>query len=525
MDFELLLEAEKRGILPADKKALLDEARSRGLIGGAPQAQPAQAKPFGQMLKENLLGDDDPTTQNFGEKVGSFLNKAGESATFGLIGDEASAAVESLAPGVDYETRRDHYRDQERVLERDNPGAALTAELGGAVLAPVGALGAVGKGAGIAKRVAASAAATGAMSGVYGAAEGEGGFQNRAQDAGWDALGGAAVGAAIPVAGGALQRLLNNRLAKRTIKDAVSRAPTTAQLRAQGAEAYKAIENAGVSIRPDRVRGLMDDVSQGLRAEGAGYAGASNVMPGANSIMRAADDVGANANTVPFNELDIFRRYAGNAARANPANRADARAVSKSIEQMDNFVANLKDADIDAGDIETLQTMLPKARETWARMSRSQTIDDAIDAAENYQSGKASGLANQFRRILNSPKRAAAFSDAEKKIMRRVVDGTMPEKIIRYMGSGLGMMGQIGVGAAGGSALGPIGTLGGTALGAATAAGSRKLTERIAGKNAETARAVIAAGGLPALPEASPLARLLTEQLLRQGSAASIHSR
>lgn len=68
---------------------------------------------LGQRIRDNLLGDDDPTTQNFGERVGSFLNKAGESMTFGLIGDEASAAVESVLPGVDYETRRDHYRDQE----------------------------------------------------------------------------------------------------------------------------------------------------------------------------------------------------------------------------------------------------------------------------------------------------------------------------------------------------------------------------------------------------------------------------
>ena len=33
-DIQLLLEAEKRGLLPPEKRALLDEARSRGLIPG-----------------------------------------------------------------------------------------------------------------------------------------------------------------------------------------------------------------------------------------------------------------------------------------------------------------------------------------------------------------------------------------------------------------------------------------------------------------------------------------------------------
>lgn len=38
MDFELLLEAERRGILPSDKADLLTEARRRGLVPGAPSA-------------------------------------------------------------------------------------------------------------------------------------------------------------------------------------------------------------------------------------------------------------------------------------------------------------------------------------------------------------------------------------------------------------------------------------------------------------------------------------------------------
>ena len=42
-DLKLLLEAEKRGILPPDKRALLDEAKRRGLVGGGESQQPRQA--------------------------------------------------------------------------------------------------------------------------------------------------------------------------------------------------------------------------------------------------------------------------------------------------------------------------------------------------------------------------------------------------------------------------------------------------------------------------------------------------
>ena len=112
-----------------------EEMEALALAARAKKARGQSApKDWKTTLWENIIGDNDPTTQNTGEKIGSFLNKAGESMTLGLVGDEASAAVESLAPGVNYEDRRDHYRQQEEVLERDHPGAAMTAEIGGALL-------------------------------------------------------------------------------------------------------------------------------------------------------------------------------------------------------------------------------------------------------------------------------------------------------------------------------------------------------------------------------------------------------
>ena len=42
-DLKLLLEADRRGILPPDKKSLLDEAKRRGLVGGGASPQPMQA--------------------------------------------------------------------------------------------------------------------------------------------------------------------------------------------------------------------------------------------------------------------------------------------------------------------------------------------------------------------------------------------------------------------------------------------------------------------------------------------------
>lgn len=510
----------------------LAKARARMAQMQAQGETPAE-KSFGQILKENLLGDDDDTTQNFGEKVGTFLNKAGESLTFGLVGDEASAAAAAAIPGGrDYGERLAFERGQERLLEETNPGAALAADVGGAVagamtpvgaigtlgrgarlMTPVGAIGTLGRGAGLMSRVGASTLAGAGMGATAGFMEGEGAADRVDQGSVGATLGGAA-GFAAPAIGAGVQRFADARAGNRAIREAVRRAPTSEQLRAQGRAAYGEIDRAGVSVRPDVVRSKTAEIAKMLADEGSDPI----LTPNANRVAGRLSEAGQGANTVRFSELDKLRRIAGNAATANPANRPDTRLSNMAREGIDDLVNNLGPDDIDSGDIETLQTMLPKARDLWARMSRSQMLDDAIDASENYQSGAASGLRNQFRRIVNNKKLRQGFSDAEIKMMRRVVNGTLPEQIVNYLGSGLGMMGQMAAGGAAGSVAGPLGTLGGLVAGSATAAGSRKLAENIVKKNAEIARALVASGKVPQLPVASDANRRIAEQLMRRSS-------
>jgi len=207
----------------------------------------------------------------------------------------------------------------------------------------------------------------------------------------------------------------------------------------------------------------------------------------------------------------MFRRYIGSAAGSNLGNRGDTRAATRALTQLDDFVQDLGPDDVDAGDIEALQEALPKAREIWSRMSRSQLVDDAIDNSENYLSGQASGLRNQFKRIVSSEKLRRGFSEDEIKAMRRVANGTLPVQVLNYLGSGLGMMMQAG---AGGVAGGLPEALGGAATGMA----SRKGAEAITRRNADLARALIASSE-NTLPVASDRSRGIAEALLRRTTA------
>lgn len=520
MNLELLLEAERRGILPPDKANLLAEARKRGLVSGDAPVQPEKAGVL-QTIKENLLGDNDPTTQNFGEKVGTFVNKGIESATFGLLGDEFNAGVETgFGLFGDYEGRRDHYREQERNLERDNPGAALTAEIGGAVggaFLPFGAIGTLGRGASLGRRAMASTAAGAGLGALYGAAEGEGIDDRVAEGMKGGAIG-AAAGLVAPFVGGAAEKAADYVVGGRAIRNAARGAPTPAEQMAGARGLYRQIDDAGVQIKPEAFDRTRSAIRKALRDRGLDeLPGPSSLTPRSARVVQIADEMAQEmaqdpTAALPFSSLDQLRRHAGTAARS--VDNTDAALGAEAISQIDDAVRALTPDDVVAGDVDLLKTILPKARETYARASRSQLIDDAIEASEDYLSGGASGIRNQFRRILRSDKLSRGFSDAEKAAMRRVINGSIPEQFLNLMGSGVGQLAQMGAGFG-------VGGLPGALVGMGTAAASRKGSEALARKGAETVRAMVANGGLQTLPVAADTTRKTIEALLRRGSVAA----
>ncbi|MGR3525059.1 MAG: hypothetical protein ACU0CT_03555 [Paracoccaceae bacterium] len=161
-----------------------------------------EPKSLGKQAWELLVGDDDDTTQNFGEKVGTLLNMGGEAMTAGLIGDEASGVAAGIGAAIvpggkgfqeAYEGRRDFERQQQELTETTNPGASLTAQIGGAMLpAAVG----IGTGALTLGRAVVTGAGYGGTTGVM---EGEGAGNRAAAGAFGTLLGGAGGAASIPL--------------------------------------------------------------------------------------------------------------------------------------------------------------------------------------------------------------------------------------------------------------------------------------------------------------------------------------
>lgn len=500
------------------------DARAQVLSGQAPEKQSwddmsemdrkAITALSGGALRANLVGDADPTTQNIGERIGSALNKAGEAMTFGLIGDEVSADPE-------------FYRQQEAVMERDTPGLAIGSELSGALmgaLLPGGTMGTLSRTANVWPRVAASSATGAAGAGTYGFMEGEG-LEDRADGAKSGALIGAGLGALIPSVGAGFQKMADNTFLSNAVRRASKNAPSTQELRRLGDDLYKQVDDLGVEIKADTFNKTRQQIVDALRQKSA-YSprpGAQRAMPQTSGVVNdmalMADEMAASPSAaVPFKEIDGLRRQAGGAA-ANVSKPSDPRGGMVVIEGLDQMIDQLSPDDVVAGDARRLPELIGEARSVWAQMSKSQKIDNAIEAAGDYRYGFANGIKRQFQTILKNPKLSKSFSEADRAVMRRVANGSMPERLLETLGSGLTQVGGI-IGAGLGLASGGLpGILAGGALTGASMM-ARGGANKIAERNAEIARALIASGRSPQLPVPTDTTRRIAESLMRRGVAA-----
>jgi hypothetical protein len=437
--------------------------------------------------------------------------------TFGF-GDEMVGGLSAALTDMTYDEGLKAARGELDAARTTRPGTTTTAEIAGALATPAAGLKSTGK---LGVDVLRGAASGAGLAGVYGFGAGEGGFENRADSAKNSAIVGALMGGLIPVAGAGVQKFLQGRSDNAAIKAAAKGAPTTDELRAAGNAAYKAVDDAGVQIKPEVFDSTRATILDDLRAN-TGFdelPGPGSLTPNSariNEIMGQASAKMADEPTaaLPFKAVDQMRRQAG-AAAGNVTNKTDQASGMTIIEGLDDMIAKLGPDDVVAGDVAALQSALPKARETWAKMSKSQKIDDAIERGGKYVSGASSGIRNQFSTILKSEKLSRGFTEAEKKAMERVVGGNALEQLLNLAGGGLGQMFTATSG-------GLAGGFPGLVLGTAAAAGTRKLAEKVTTGKAETVRALIANGGLQALPQIGNSKRAIIEALMQRGTAAGL---
>jgi hypothetical protein len=419
--------------------------------------------------------------ERMGEKAAAVLNKAGESLTLGLVGDEAAGAFDEMIGRGSREERTQFYRDQEDQLRQENPGLAFVAEVAPAFVPGAGAAGAVSKLSNVVGRTAAGATTGALAAGTYGFMEGDDG--NRAEAARNSALMGAVFGAAAPKVTDFAASIPGR--VKRLFSTSAKR-PTVEVLRATKNAAYQAVDDAGEVFDGDTMTALSQRVRDTFEA--------GNYVEDTDSALRATLKLLERREGQPtkLGQLDrirqnLWKRY---------SNAKDQPQILDAISAIDDVIDGRADT----------SELMGVARAANARFAKSQLLEDAFQKAQDQTAATGSGgnILNKYRQavtsIINNEKRAKFFTAEELDVMRAFVRGSTSENMKRLVGklspSGNGLMMALHV-------IGGVASQGASLPLMAAGAVAKSSADRGAMRGADAIQDLVAGVPRPSLPPSS----------------------
>ena len=232
-----------------------------------------------------------------------------------------------------------------------------------------------------------------------------------------EALGAAALGTPVsPASRGAPGALIPSTAGKPPVMD-------TEALGAAKSGMYRASESAGVNVKPDPFKGMVQSLIPELK--GAGF-DVGLTPRAANMITRLAKEV-QEGKTKSLAELDTLRKLARSAANESYAakNNTDGELNTIIKDKIDDFIDNLKAEHVTGGDTERGAADLKTARELALRTSKSEEIDDVfrlaeLRAGEYRASGEENALRAEFKKLASNKNKMRRYSKEEQEAIMDV---------------------------------------------------------------------------------------------------------
>lgn len=283
--------------------------------------------------------------------------------------------------------------------------------------------------------------------------------------------------------------------------------PAIQDMKTASKAGYKSQDVQDVQIRPQAVDGLAakienDLVGQGFRQKGQ------------TGVFGIIDELKGAPSTVGVSDLDAARKALGVIAKekdAIGAPTANAVAAQSAMRHIDDFLPNLQQADLLAGDALKANSILNEARQNWGAAKRAEQVQTILANAELSAASANSGqnIQNSIRQgfkplLRNNAAKAVGYNAEELKALNRIVRGDALGGAARFAGNLLGGGGGLGM-----LASGAVGYEAGGAPGAIAAGLAGKGFKAVG--NAATYRAVRDLDRL--LRSRSPLALQMAQSL------------
>ncbi len=195
---------------------------------------------------------------------------------------------------------------------------------------------------------------------------------------------------------------------------------------------HKEVESKGVMIEPDAyddmVEGILDRLDEGgLHPE---------ITPKAAGAFRSlynAKGVGKN-----IKDMTNLRQIANNVL--SDLDKNERRLAREIVDGIDDFLADLRQTDLIAGDASEIAPILKNARKNWHMAMKGEIIEEVVYKARNAvganytAAGMDTALRQKFRVLADNKKLMQKFSPDEQKAILQVVRGDKLQNALRYLG-------------------------------------------------------------------------------------------
>jgi hypothetical protein len=197
----------------------------------------------------------------------------------------------------------------------------------------------------------------------------------------------------------------------------------------QARSSYAKVKDAGISIKPNYVSNMVDDIERGLvKSEGGYYPDAIKEHGQVKGVLQGFKRV-AETGDVSFETLDKLRSDALAFAResGDPSTR---RLMGQVVDGIDLKISTIQPANLQSGTKESLGRSLVdvrNAREAWRRSAKANILEDALEAAVRRgasPTGKEGEIIRKnFENLYANKKTMKLFTTEEQEAIKQVAAG------------------------------------------------------------------------------------------------------
>ena len=213
-------------------------------------------------------------------------------------------------------------------------------------------------------------------------------------------------------------------------------APVTIdEIKQRAQRSYTAMEDAGVSVKPQSALNAVDTIKRNL--EKANYLPQDPTQAKVGTILNRFEEI-IGQQRVPFTKLEQMRSLANDVKASPDPNMRRLGGVM--VNSLDDYIANLTGKDVIAGkgNLDEAVKNVMNARKDWRNLSRATVLEDVLNVAEaraaNPRASESELIRQGFINLTANKNKMRMFSEAEQNAIKSVASGGPLDNLLSLVG-------------------------------------------------------------------------------------------